>query len=176
MGPLQCVDCPAQQADDRKSLTEKGSAMIKVHVWFADGEHVGHTAMSIGFDYVSFWPVGDATKKDLKIKRSHPGAFMDSLNDDIRNEGGRQPITVTLLNVDQKALLNHIERMRENIPRYQLARNNCSHIVAECLYVASNKKPSFIPSAAAYGRVGKVLGRGIWTPDQVLKYARELAR
>jgi hypothetical protein len=150
--------------------------LIKVHVWLPDAEHVGHTALTIDTVYVSFWPEDSAGRKDLKIKRSHPGTFMTSLRDDVTNEGGRQPITVQIKNTNKVALLDHIESLRRNTPRYQLARNNCSHIVAECLYVARDKKPSFVPNAGAYGKVGKVLGRGVWTPDQVLRYARELAR
>lgn len=150
--------------------------MVKVHVWLSDATHVGHTALTIGNVYVSFWPDGGAEKKDLKIKRSQPGMFMKSLQDDIHNEGGRQPMTVEILQVNEEALLDHIEAMQRNMPRYQLARNNCSHVVAECLYAACNRKPGFVPDAGAYGRAGRILGRGIWTPDQVLRYSRELAQ
>ncbi len=151
--------------------------MVKVHIWLPDAEHVGHTALTIGKVYVSFWPDGAAGKKDLKIKRSHPGAFMTSLQDDIINEGNRQPVTISITDkFDENGLLDHIEGLQRNTPRYQLARNNCSHIVAECLYVACQKKPSFVPDARAYGRAGKFLGRGIWTPEQVLRYARELSK
>ena len=152
--------------------------MLKVHVWMPNAEHVGHTALTINNVYVSFWPNGAAGKKDLKVKRSHPGAFMTSLQDDIINEGNRQPITVTLSEgVNESALMEYVKTLRGNTPRYQLARNNCSHIVAECLHIACQKKPSFVPDASSYGRiVGLFLGRGIWTPDQILKYARELAK
>lgn len=150
--------------------------MLKIHVWLPDSQHVGHTALTINNVYVSFWPDGAAGKKDLKIKRSHPGAFMTSLQDDVINEGRRQPITVTISTaVAENALLDHIETLQRSKPRYQLARNNCSHVIAECLYVACDKKPSFIPNAGAYGQAGKVLGWGIWTPDQILRYARELS-
>lgn len=151
--------------------------MVKVHIWLPDAEHVGHTALTIGDVYVSFWPDDAAGKKDLKIKRSHPGAFMTSLQDDVINEGNRQPITVSIPhNFNESALLDHIELLQRNTPRYQLARNNCSHIVAECLFVACQTKPSFVPDTSAYGTAGKILGRGIWTPDQVLRYARELEK
>lgn len=151
--------------------------MVRVHIWMPNTEHVGHTALTIGNVYVSFWPEGEAGKKDLKIKRSHPSAFMASLQDDVINEGNRQPITVSISGkIDESALLDHIEKIRRDAPRYQLAKNNCSHVVAQCLFVACQKKPTFVPNASAYGRAGKVLGHGIWTPDQVLKYARELAK
>ncbi len=71
-------------------------------------------------------------------------------------------------------MLNYVKDVQLNTPRYQLARNNCSHIVVNCLKVGA-QKPSFTPHAGAYAKIGKILGRGIWTPDQVLRYARELA-
>jgi len=147
--------------------------MVKVHVWTRNDKHVGHTALTIGNIYVSFWPQGEAGKKDLKIKTSQPGEFMTSLNDDIYNEGNRNPITVTLSTLNENAILDYIEELRRANPRYQLARNNCSHVVASCLQAGANK-PSFTPNASAYSKWGAILGWGIWTPDQVLRYAREL--
>ncbi len=147
--------------------------MVKVHVWLPHGQQVGHTALTIGNVYVSFWPVGTAEKKDLKIKRSQPGAFIASLREDIFNEGNRQPITIEIERLDENKILDFIAQAQQQVPRYQLARNNCSHIVAQAL-MAGAPEPSFRPHAGAYSRLGSVLGRGIWTPDQVLKYAREL--
>ncbi|WP_076420319.1 hypothetical protein [Colwellia sp. UCD-KL20] len=147
--------------------------MVKVHIWTKNSTHIGHASLTIGTTYVSFWPEGNAVKKDLKIKRSQPGSFMTSLDDDIYSEGDRQPITVIVNNLDEKAILNFIKDLQINTPRYQLARNNCSHIVAQCLQAGATK-PSFTPRAKEYGKLGTVLGYGIWTPEQVLRYAREL--
>ena len=148
--------------------------MVKIHVWTKNATHVGHASLTIGTTYVSFWPDGGAVKKDVKIKRSQPGTFMTSLADEIYSEGNRQPITVAAHNLDEKAILIFIRDLQINTPRYQLARNNCSHIVAQCLQ-AGAAKPSFTPTAKEYGKLGSVLGYGIWTPEQVLRYARELA-
>lgn len=148
--------------------------MVKVHVWLRNETHIGHAALTIGSTYVSFWPDGEAGKKDLKTKSSQPSTFMASLLDDIKNEGDRQPITVTIPNLDESRILDFIEQLQIKAPRYQLARNNCSHIVAQCLQ-AGAVKPSFTPSAKEYGKLGSILGYGIWTPEQVLRYARELA-
>jgi hypothetical protein len=149
--------------------------MVQVHVWMPHSQHVGHTAITINNVYVSFWPDGQASKKDLKIKTSQPGAFMSELADDIRNEGNVHPITVTINGLNETEILNYIREIQLNTPRYQLAKHNCSHVVAECLYAGSQKKPSFVPNAGAYSKLGTVLGRGIWTPDQILRYAQELA-
>jgi len=150
--------------------------MVKVHVWLQDATHIGHAAMTVNNTYISFWPDGEAGKKDLKTKRSQPGQFMASLHDDIYNEGDRQPITVELPYLDTNSILDYIAGLQSNNPRYQLARNNCSHIVANALIAGSNIKPSFIPHAGNYGKIGRVLGVGIWTPDQILRFARELKR
>jgi len=148
--------------------------MVKVHIWTKNATHVGHAALTIGTVYISFWPDGEAGKKDLKIKTSQPGTFMANLATDIKNEGNRQPITISIPNLNEDGILDFIEEMQSKTPRYQLARNNCSHIVAQCLQ-AGAKKPTFTPSAKEYGKLGSILGYGIWTPEQVLRYARELA-
>ncbi|MFT7687802.1 MAG: hypothetical protein ACI9FB_003159 [Candidatus Azotimanducaceae bacterium] len=149
--------------------------MLNVHVWPPHGGMVGHASLSFGSNYVSFWPAGSAGKKDLKIKRSQPGHFMAALQEDVQSEGNRRPITVTLPRVNENELSKYIANLMSNTPRYQLARYNCSNIVAECLEVACGVGPSFHPTAHDYGKLGKTLGRGIWTPNEVLRYARELA-
>lgn len=101
---------------------------------------------------------------------------MQSLNEDIMNEGNRDPITIDLSHLDADRILLYLVSLEDSMPRYQLARNNCSHIVAKALMEGAKCKPSFIPNAGSYARVGKVLGLGIWTPDQVLKFAEELKR
>lgn len=100
---------------------------------------------------------------------------MRALEEDIQSEGGRKPITITLPNINADKLSRHVAELISNTPRYQLAKYNCSHVVADCLKVACEKEPSFNPSAHDYGKFGKVLGRGIWTPNEILRYARELS-
>ena len=148
--------------------------MVKVHIWLPDSKHVGHTSLSVKNEYVSFWPDGEAGKKDLKIKRSQPGMLIQSLHEDIRNEGGRQPITIELPKLNDEAVLDYIAGIQRHTPRYQIARNNCSHIIANALVAGAGSNPSFTPHAGHYSRLGKVLGIGIWTPDQIMRFAKEL--
>lgn len=150
--------------------------MLKVHVWQPHDNMVGHASLSFGGNYVSFWPEDSAGKKDLKIKRSHPGTFMNALHEDIQAEGNRHPISVIIPHTNEANLSRFIADLMADTPRYQLAKYNCSHVVAECLKVACEKEPNFKPSAHEYGRFGKIFGRGIWTPNEVLRYARELAK
>ena len=110
-----------------------------------------------------------------KITSGHPGSFISALQEDIRAEGGREPTTVIIPSINEQKLSRFIANLMSNAPRYQLARYNCSHVVAECLEVACEKEPSFHPCAHDYGRFGRTLGRGIWTPTEILRYARELA-
>lgn len=148
--------------------------MVKVHVWLQNETHVGHAALTVRDRYISFWPDGAAGKKDVKIKTSQPGRLMQSLQEDIFNEGNREPITVELPKVDAQRVLIYLAGLEDNMPRYQIARNNCSHIVARALIEGAKCKPSFTPHAGKYSKLGKVLGAGIWTPDQILKFAKEL--
>lgn len=83
-------------------------------------------------------------------------------------------MTVELPSLDGEAVLKFVINLQRNTPRYQLARNNCSHIVALALIEGAKRSPSFTPHAGEYNRFGRVLGWGIWTPAQVLKFAREL--
>lgn len=147
--------------------------LVRVHVWLPDTQHVGHTALTIGTVYVSFWPEGGATKKDIKIKRSHPGSFVQALQEDIANEGRRQPTTIELRGLNEDRILDFVNDLIQRRPRYQLARHNCSHVVANCLLAGTEKRPSFTPHAGQYTKIGRY-ALGIWTPDQVLKFAREL--
>jgi len=91
------------------------------------------------------------------------------------NEGNRSPVNIELKDLDEDGILDFIANMQDKAPRYQIARNNCSHIVAKILIEGANCKPSFVPHAGHYGSVGRVLGIGIWTPDQILKFANELS-
>lgn len=107
--------------------------MVKVHIWLQDSKHVGHTSLSVKNEYISFWPEGTASKKDLKIKRSQPGLLIQSLQEDIRNEGNRYPITIELPKLNEDAVLDFIADIQRKIPRYQITRNNCSRLVAQAL-------------------------------------------
>jgi len=85
--------------------------MVQVHVWLANSTHIGHAALTVKNRYISFWPDGEAGKKDLKIKRSQPGMFVPSLRDDIYNEGDRQPITIHLPDLDHTAITSFLTSM-----------------------------------------------------------------
>jgi hypothetical protein len=147
---------------------------MEVHIWLPHGTYVGHASLTVRGIYFSFWPQDEAGKKDLKSKRSHPGSLMQTIDDDIFAEGGVHPKTFMIDGLNEDAVIEFVRGVQENLPRYQLARNNCSHVVAAALTAGSGRKPSFIPHAGNYGTLGRVVGIGIWTPDQVLKFVQEL--
>lgn len=49
----------------------KDDEMVRIHVWTKNETHIGHASLTIGTTYVSFWPEGDAVKKDLKLKEAN---------------------------------------------------------------------------------------------------------
>ncbi|MGN6525288.1 MAG: hypothetical protein ACTHL8_02775 [Burkholderiaceae bacterium] len=149
---------------------------MEVHIWLPHGQHVGHTSLTVRGIYFSFWPEDSAGKKDLKTKRSHSGSLMQTLDDDVFAEDGQLPLTVELVDLDEDAVLTYVKGVQANLPRYQIARNNCSHVVAAALIAGAGRKPSFIPHAGSYARLGRIVGVGIWTPDQVLRFVEELKR
>ncbi len=149
---------------------------MQVHVWLPYPGNSGHTSLTVGAEYISFWPVGrgNFTKKDLKMQRSKTGLWVPELRHDIFREGYRQPITVELHGLNEQAVLDYLAGIKANKPRFQMMRNNCSHVVAAALEAGAGGKASFKPQAGR-GLLGRALGGGIWTPEQVLKFAQELA-
>ena len=149
--------------------------MVTVYVWRPHTHMVGHAALRVGEEYISFWPEQAAgAKKDFKVKRSQPGHLVRDLQDDIEAEGNRPPESVDLHGMDEAAMLDFIADLQGTTPRYQIVRNNCSHVVAKALQAGSGQRPSFVPSARAYSKWGGIVGRGVWTPEEVLRYAKEI--
>lgn len=76
-----------------------------VYIWRKDAQHIGHASMHIGDVYVSFWPEDAAGKKDVTLKRTHQGAFMETLEEDIIKGGNRQPQRLVIANLDETAMV-----------------------------------------------------------------------
>ena len=79
--------------------------------------------------YLSFWPDSEAGKRDLKAKRSHDGSLMEYIEDGIRAEDMVLPKTYEIRGLDEEAIIRYTRGIQSNLPRYQIARNNCSHVV-----------------------------------------------
>lgn len=84
------------------------------------------------------------------------------------------PKTHEIEGLNEGAVIQYVRGAQENLPRYQIARNNCSHVVASALMAGAGRKASFIPHSGSHGRLGCVVGMGVRTPAMVLKFVQEL--
>jgi hypothetical protein len=91
----------------------------------------------MGTHYISFWPVDEAGKKDVTLKRTHEPSFMPDYDADCRAEGGTEARQLTLWGLDEAAMLEaHGELMKAGC-RYNLRRMNCSSFAAALLDIGS---------------------------------------
>lgn len=145
--------------------------------------------MKVGAFYMSLWPEDAAGKKDVVVKRTHGADFVTSYDIDFMNEGEREPEKVALWSLDETAMIKAFREVRTNGIRYNLMRMNCSSLVATMLEVGSKRSPTFSPvidvtEYAGHKKSGRKLSAAVsitrrqlcvWTPEQVLRYARELS-
>jgi hypothetical protein len=161
---------------------------VTVFVWPKRGNYVGHVSLLVGTQYISFWPVDEAGKKDVTLKRSHEPSFMPGYEDDCRAEGGLEARQLTLWSLDEAAMSEARDELMKAGYRYNLLKMNCSSFAAALLEVGSRRKPSFVPAMdpkqyLARTQMGRKVGRSVvfacgplcvWTPEQLLRYAEEL--
>jgi hypothetical protein len=121
-------------------------------------------------------------------KRSHPPSFSANYQEDVVNEGMREAEKLTLWTLDKDAMTEAAAEMLSAGCRYNLVKMNCSSFAAALLEAGSGRPPSFVPSVDPAHYVGQTKGastvarsiifaRGglsVWTPDQLLLYAKEL--
>lgn len=161
---------------------------VTVYVWRRSAQHIGHASMQVGEVYMSFWPEGTAGKKDVTLKQSHPGAFIESLEEDILNEGNRQPQALTVEGLDEAAMLRTFVDLGAAECRYNVVRMNCASFAAAVLEAGSGRPPSFQPTINPLDYLGtgqgtrkltealmlRYRGTSIWNPEQLWLYATEL--
>ena len=151
---------------------------IKIHVWLPHDGTVGHASLQIVGDiYISFWPASEVSKGSAKaksrLKWGTAPAAVASYEDDKQNEGGRDAETVTLVSLEVDPIRAYWVKLLGSKKSYHFLWYNCSTVVAGCLRLGSDTPASIRPSAAAYARLAGLLGE-VWTPEEVLRYAREL--
>lgn len=168
------------------------STRILVHVWMPTKKLVGHAALSyqqLDFasyttvEYLSFWPYvgvkGSANKSacqtDVITRRHHYSSFSKSVADDRAAEKMPETFRVSIRDFDDIELNMFIMHLKRKMPKYHLSKYNCSSVVAEALHKATGKKPRFRIAASGYGNLVWFFGRGVWTPKNLLRYARQLA-
>jgi hypothetical protein len=161
---------------------------VTLYVWRKGAQHIGHASLHIGDVYVSFWPEDAAGKKDVTLKQSHRAAFMETLEEDIINEGNRQPQALRIEHLDEAAMLRTFVDLGAAECRYNVLRMNCSSFAAALLEAGSGRPPSFQPTVDPLDYLGSGQGTrkltqalmlryrstAIWTPEQLWLYATEL--
>lgn len=157
---------------------------VKVHIWLPQGGNVGHSSLQIGeTGYMSFWP--DKAKKGFVssiIRHFTMNVMRRPLYQNYefdREKEGFDPIVIDLENMNEAAMQEYWEKIRESELAYKLAEFNCSTVIANALYIGSKLQPSFRPLAAVDDYVGTGIPLGqieAWEPKTILQYAKEIKR
>ncbi len=157
---------------------------VKVYIWLPQGGNVGHSSLQIGeAAYMSFWP--DRAKKGFitsAIRSLTMNVMRQPLYQDYsldRAKEGFDPIVLDLENLNEAAMIEYWEKVKDSELVYKLAEFNCSTVIANALYIGSNLKPSFRPLAAVDDYVGTGIPLGsieAWEPKTILQYAKEIKR
>ncbi|MEQ1833827.1 MAG: hypothetical protein ABL977_12295 [Candidatus Eisenbacteria bacterium] len=137
--------------------------MVEVLVWnFMEHGNIGHAALKVGSDYISWWPAGTATIKHGR----HPGA-VNSESDDLASEGRSPDHRIRIRGLDEDAICRWWHTFRDG-EEYRLFVQNCSTVVALAL--------------KAGGGTARTSGFGflyhswnvIWTPGDIRRYAEAI--
>ncbi len=151
--------------------------MVTVFIWDFEGKDVawGHASMRVGDTYISWWPTPDGrTPKSSLFPSvySAPAFARRTLEDDLRDEGGRLPHVIHIEGLDETAIRNW---WRETNPQahdrsgplneWTTLSQNCSTIVARAITVGGGAQRIRYFQSMAY----------VWTPNEVRKYAEAVA-
>ncbi len=144
--------------------------MLAVHVWgptvTANGPLVGHASVTMGLDYISWWPEEGAFNVGPHRKRS--------LMMDIAAEADRQPTNGIIHGLDEEkirswwavfGLQSGGQELQGPLPPYHLLAQNCSTVAAVALRVGGGDK---------YSDSWWVRNNVVWTPMDVLRYAQAI--
>jgi hypothetical protein len=144
--------------------------MINVYMWpFKGISEWGHASMDVddgsppGTCYISWWPDGENI--------SHPddniGYCSDTYTDrkyeiDKKAEGDNEPSTLSFVGLDESKIKAYWLDLLRSKEQYCTTRFNCSSAVYQAL-LAGGAAPRNVTPA-------------FWTPQEVFKYAQEVAR
>ena len=139
--------------------------MVEVLVWnFFERGNLGHAALKVGGEYVSWWPQGAASLKDGRM----PGTPSDEASD-YASEGSAPDHRIRINGLNEDAICRWWHGFRDGA-EYRLFVQNCSTVVALAL--------------KAGGGTARTSGLGfaldswnlVWTPDDVRRYAEAIQR
>ena len=137
--------------------------MVEVLVWnFLSNGNIGHAAIKVGGDYISWWPSEPAS-----VKHGRSAGMPQSEADDLANEGRAPDHRIRLSGLDEEAIRLWWHGFRDG-EEYRLFVQNCSTVVARAL--------------RAGGGTARTSGFGylyhtwnvFWTPDDVRRLAEAI--
>jgi hypothetical protein len=164
--------------------------MVTLYIWYPaiNGElQVGHTSLDIdGDEYVSFWPAdGDSNSQRKKKKvafSSSSWTYSESYDEDIKEEGRRAQQIIKIRGLNEKEMIRWWEDFHAEAQsrKFHLIGNNCSTVVAQCLYRGFKKRKGGFwdkvsDTARYYTSIAPWLNllsdAYLWTPMQVEGFA-----
>jgi RHS repeat-associated protein len=137
--------------------------LATVHIWdFHDMRNVGHSSMTLNDGtYISWWPKGS----DAEIFNTVAATTMQSLSDDIRNEGRQPDRNINVDGLDEAAIRRWWDDFKRNKKnKYAFLGQNCSATVAEGLDAGGGA------TAAGKNTWGRPIPP-VWSPSAVKDYA-----
>jgi hypothetical protein len=158
---------------------------VTLYVWrrnFAE-RLMGHAALRIDTQYVSFWPHPNSNQTQLIMKDNVGSQLTKHLTEDVNREDMRMPQIVDLSHLDTNRMLTELNRLREN--EYNMVQMNCATFAARLMFAGSSREQSFTPTVHPADYLGQnKLSSFVaafhsgqinsWTPEHLLTYAEEL--
>jgi hypothetical protein len=143
---------------------------VTVYVWPPHENQVGHAAVGVsgpdGECHISWWPGGEGKAADGgKAKSVYWGVPAErySLQRDIEGEGNRQPTSVRLHGLDEKAIVKWWGDFA-NV-HWSLLNTNCAQVAADALRAGGASDP-------VAWRDWTDTWNTVWTPMDVLRFAK----
>ncbi|XP_060594139.1 uncharacterized protein LOC132748505 [Ruditapes philippinarum] len=134
---------------------------IVVYVWRPSGDYVGHSSLQLSDGtYISWWPEGDCGPTNPRAK----AAPNDSLENDIKAEGNRQPhaYRIKVSSEEQNAIVRWWTNFKAKAD-YQFISNNCSTV-------------AYYAQEAAFPFLSKLNDEiPVWVPGAIEMVAQDLA-
>jgi hypothetical protein len=147
--------------------------MITVYVWLTkrvgSQKNVGHSSMMVaGLTYISWWP-----DEAAGFGRDFHPIRNKSFQSDVKDEGSKPDVIVLLDGLDENAILDwwqqfgltrgHVE-FQGPLPPYNLAKQNCSTVVANALRKGGGDQYATWYSSWSV----------IWRPQTLMEYAQAI--
>ncbi len=143
--------------------------MLTVHIWSPkvalSGKSVGHAAITLNTEYISWWPEsGMLNVSPYRVR---------SLAMDVHEEDGRAPMDTIIHGLDESAILQWWsgfglqasgEQLQGPMPAYNVLKQSCATVASTALRIGGGDK-----FAGWWSRTNMV-----WSPLDVHRYAQAI--